>query len=253
MTADLFERFAPERARRLDMRPPAFVLALIAALLLPAATAAQPPVVVVGEPTEPAMTLTALALSAEDSLDPKDFDDEDLDPDDLDVDEDFDDDEPAFTPAPVSLGLSGLVGTREGAGGGLAPTWTAGFDLGLRLGDLVAIGARRVTVGSTAQGREQWAVGLSPYVELAGRVTERVELYGQLGAALEVRAGLGAGVGVAPFTGGGVRFFVADIFSIAAECAVHVPLTDTFLLGHEVFPLGAVILQGGLALAFHLG
>lgn len=236
------------------MRRHTLFLLSLAVLCTPRTAAAQePPVVIVGEPDAPrppilvVLELTSPAPTPSPSPSPSPG------PAPLPLPApEGDEPEPAFVLHPVSLGLSGLVGTHDGTNG-LAPTWTAGLDVGFRLHDLVALGVRRVTAAATAQGRDQWAIGLSPYVELAGRVAERVELYGQLGAALEVRAGFGTGVGVAPFTGGGVRFFVADLFSIAVEGAAHVPVTDTFLLGHEVFPLGAVILQGGLALAFHLG
>lgn len=173
--------------------------------------------------------------------------------DDEGLEDDLEGDEGAFEVGPVSLGLSGLVGTREGSDGSFAPTWTAGIDLGFRVGEVVSIGVRRLTIGATAQGPERWAFGASPYVELTGRVWERLEVYGQLGAALEGRTGLGSVIGIAPFAGGGVRFFPISIFSIALEGAAHVPVTDSFVLGHEIFPLGAVVLQGGLALAFHLG
>jgi hypothetical protein len=165
-----------------------------------------------------------------------------------------------FAPRPFSLGLSGLVGTRDDRGG-IAPTWTAGLDVGLRVTPredrwlFVDVGLRRITAGGAdSLGGERWAVGASPAVSVGGRVQERIEVYLEVGAGLQTRFGSqGTTMGVAPFGGGGVRFFVADIFSIAIEGALHVPATRGFLLGSEVFPQAAAVFQGGLAFAFHMG
>jgi hypothetical protein len=167
----------------------------------------------------------------------------------------------AFAPAPLRLGLSGLVGLRDDGSRGVAPTWTAGLDVGLRLTPredrwlFVDLSLRRITVGGaeTLAG-ERWAIGASPAVSVGGRVAERVEVYAELGAGMQSRfGGQGTAVGIAPFGGGGVRFYVADFFSIAVEGALHVPATHGFLFGNEVFPQAAAVFQGGLALAFHLG
>jgi hypothetical protein len=160
-----------------------------------------------------------------------------------------------FVPGPLSLGLSGLVGTRPDRGGDLAPSWTAGFDVGFRLAEWIAVGARRITVaGGRSFGGDLLAPSASPYVELAWRPWERVEGYGQAGAALQLRIENGdlGGLGISPFVGAGVRFFVADCFSIAAEGAAHLVLGDRHLFGSDVYPDGALLLQGGLAFAFHI-
>ena len=165
-----------------------------------------------------------------------------------------------FAPRPFSLGLSGLVGTRDDRGG-IAPTWTAGLDVGLRVTPredrwlFVDVALRRITAGGAdSLGGERYAVGASPAVSVGGRVQERVEVYLEVGAGLQTRFGSqGTTMGVAPFGGGGVRFYVTDFFSIAIEGALHVPATRGFLLGTEVFPQAAAIFQGGLALAFHMG
>lgn len=161
----------------------------------------------------------------------------------------------AFTPGFFSIGLSALVGTRDDPRAELAPTWTGGIDVGFRILPFLSLGMRRVTVGhaSTLAG-DRTSIGAAPTLELSLAIAPRIEPYLQVGSAVQVRFGSqGRSVGVAPFVGGGVRFFVADIFSIAVESAVHVPVSEGgFLFGHEVLPQGAVVLQGGLALAFHI-
>jgi hypothetical protein len=168
--------------------------------------------------------------------------------------------EPELTPRPFRLGLSGLVGTRDD-GTGIAPTWTAGIDVGLRLTPredgffFVDVSLRRITAGGadTIAG-ERFAIGASPAVSVGGRVAERIEIYAEVGVGLQTRFGSQAtAAGVAPFGGGGVRFYFTDFFSLAIEGAMHIPATHGFLLGTEVFPQAAAIFQGGLALAFHLG
>lgn len=228
----------------------------------PATPTEVPPQVIVAEaspattppaaPTEPAPPVLLVVEISSATLTPS----APIEPSDAELDADIDaaldvDAAAPFEPGLVSLGLSGLVGTRSGHDE-LLPTWTAGFDVGVRIDDLVSLGARRINVVATAQGDEHWGMGLSPYVELGWRPWERIEGYGQLGAALEVSFDDGD-FGAAPFGGVGVRFFPADVFSIAVEGALHVPATNRFVLGHETFPTGAVILQGGLAFAFHLG
>lgn len=165
-----------------------------------------------------------------------------------------------FAPAPFRLGLSGLVGTRDDRGS-IAPTWTAGLDVGLRLTPredrwlFVDVSMRRITTGGaeTLAG-ERFAIGASPAVSVGARLAERIELYLEGGVGMQTRfGGQSTTIGVAPFGGGGVRFYVADFFSIAIEGAMHIPATSGFLLGTEVFPQAAAIFQGGLALAFHLG
>ncbi len=165
-----------------------------------------------------------------------------------------------FAPAPFRLGLSGLVGTRDDRGS-IAPTWTAGLDVGLRVTPredrwlFVDVSMRRITTGGadTLAG-ERFAIGASPAVSVGARLAERIELYLEGGVGLQTRfGGQSTTIGIAPFGGGGVRFYVADFFSIAIEGAMHVPATSGFLLGTEVFPQAAAIFQGGLALAFHLG
>jgi hypothetical protein len=183
-------------------------------------------------------------------------------PEDLDIDEaeDLPPTEEAFAPRPFSLGLSGLAGTRDDRGG-IAATWTAGPDVGLRVTPredrwlFVDVALRRITVGGAETiGGERWAIGASPAVSVGARVQERIEIYLEVGAGLQSRfGGQGTNIGVAPFGGGGVRFYVADFFSIGIEGALHVPATRGFLLGTEVFPQAAAIFQGGLAFTFHIG
>lgn len=173
---------------------------------------------------------------------------------DADIEDvDIDDEDESFTPGFVSLGASVLVGLRE-TSAGVTPTWAPGIDLGFRLGPWVALGVRRFGVGAVADtGR--WTIGVSPYVELTVPVLERIHLYGQVGAALEMRIASQRGVslepGVAPFGDVGVRFHPCDVFSIAFEGAAHLPVLGGLSLGDSIAPELAVILQAGLAMAFH--
>lgn len=161
-----------------------------------------------------------------------------------------------FEPGPFSIGISGMVGTRDDGRGGLTPTWTGGLDVSLRLMSWLAIAGRRLHFSSadTLHGN-RYAIGISPAVELMLRPWERIELFGTLGAGLQTRFGADQELrmGVAPFIGAGARFFAADIFSIGLEGAVYVPSTDGYLFGHEIMPAGAVLFTGGLSLAFHIG
>lgn len=162
--------------------------------------------------------------------------------------------EPArFEPGFFSIGLSGLIGIRESGRDDFAPTWTSGLDLGFRVLPFLSIGARRITYAHSSGDR--MAIGGAPALELALPFFPRVQPYVQVGAAVQVRFGAdqGRATGVAPFVGTGVRLFLTEWLSLAPEGAVHVPVTDGgFLLGHEVMPQGAIVLQGGVALAFHI-
>ncbi|MFO0625155.1 MAG: hypothetical protein U0325_06010 [Polyangiales bacterium] len=164
---------------------------------------------------------------------------------------------PSAQPArPVSLGLSGLIGSREAERGGSTPTWTAGLDAIVGLVPGVAVAFRRLTVGAarTVEG-DRWAVGVSPALELHTALGPSVEPFVQVGAALQTRFGDGrqdVRFGVAPFVDAGMRFYLGPRVSLAAEVTLHAPLTGAFLFGHEILPQGAAVLQGGLALAFHL-
>jgi hypothetical protein len=109
-------------------------------------------------------------------------------------------------------------------------------------------------VSAMADG-QRWVVGLAPYAELTLPLLERIHLYGQAGAALEARFveqhGVSIDGGVAPFVDVGIRFHPCDVFSIAFEGAAHVPVAGGVSLGDSIAPPLAVILQGGLAIAFH--
>ncbi|WP_236516570.1 hypothetical protein [Sandaracinus amylolyticus] len=161
-----------------------------------------------------------------------------------------------FAPGFFSIGLSGLVGLRDAPHHEISPTWTSGIDVGFRVLPWLSVGARRIGYGhATTLVGDRHAIGASPALELTMPLWERVQPYAQVGAGVQVRFGGAQGrtTGIAPFIGGGVRFFVAEIFSIAVESAMHVPVTeDGFLFGHEVLPQGSVVLQGGLAFAFHI-
>ena len=163
---------------------------------------------------------------------------------------------PAFEPGFFSLGLSGLVGTRPDGRDDFAPTWTSGIDVGFRLLPFLSLGVRRITyAGARTLGGDRFAIGGAPALELALPLFPRVQPFVQVGAAVQARFGGGQGrtTGVAPFIGTGVRFFLTEWLSLAPEGVVHVPVTDGgFLLGHEVVPQGAIVLQGGVALAFHI-
>lgn len=157
-------------------------------------------------------------------------------------------------PELVSIGLSGLIGLRDDDDS-VTPTWTSGFDVGLRLAPWIAVVARRVTFGmaDTFAG-ERWAVGVTPSAELTLPLSTVVQPYVQIGVGLQGRFGGQAGrvIGVAPSLAAGARFFVVDCFSIAAELAAHAPVNEEgFLFGHEVMPQGAILVQTGIALAFH--
>ena len=164
--------------------------------------------------------------------------------------------QPAPAARPVSLGVSGLIGSREAERGGSTPTWTAGLDATVGLGTGFALAFRRLTVGAarTLDG-DRWAIGVSPALELHADLGRNVEPFVQFGAALQTRFGDGrqdVRFGVAPFIDAGLRFYLGQRVSLAAEVALHAPLTGAFLFGHEILPQGAAVLQGGLALAFHL-
>lgn len=161
----------------------------------------------------------------------------------------------AFEPGPFAIGCSGLGGVREDGRGGFVPTYSAGLDLSLTLERWVRIAARRIGYGHarTIQG-DRHAVSVSPALELAIPVVERLEPFVQLGVALQARFGGDQGVaaGIAAFVGAGLRVQLEEWISIAFESALHVPVTQSFLLGHEILPQGAIALQGGLGVAFHL-
>lgn len=159
------------------------------------------------------------------------------------------------SPGVFAIGISGLVGSRDDGRGGLAPTWTAGLDLSLAIVPWLRVVVRRVGYGmARSLVGDRHAVSLSPGVELAIRVAERLEPYVQLGAALQVRFGgeQDRTVGIAPFLDGGLRIYLASWVSLAVEGALHVPVTSGFLLGHEIIPQGGLVFQGGLGVAFHL-
>lgn len=223
-----------------------------------AAAAAAPPVAEASVPQPIILVLPAVA--APDACGPSSADAAATAPETEETDDaDLAPPEP-FAPRPFSIGLSGLAGTRDD-GGGIAATWTAGLDVGLRLTPredrwlFVDVSLRRITVGGAESlAGERWSIGASPSVRVGGRLHERIELYAEAGLGLQTRFGSQATViGAAPFGGGGVRFYLADFFSIAIEGALHVPATRGFLLGNEVFPQAAAVFQGGLALTFHLG
>lgn len=202
-------------------------------LLAPASAAGQDaPILVVAasKPTpEPVQTIEA-ALPAEAAEEPAE--------------------DEAFEPGWVSLGLSCLIGTRP-AEGGVEPTWMPGVDLGFRPEPWIALGVRRARV--TATEREM-AVGLSPYLELAARPWERLDLYAQVGGALDLivaHAGDDVRGAAAVFAGGGARLYLAEIFSLAVETAVHVPVVTGLVAGNSLLPPQSVHLSAGLALAFH--
>lgn len=159
----------------------------------------------------------------------------------------------AFEVGWVGLGLSMLVGTRP-SGDGLAPTFLGGIDLSFRVDPLIAVGLRRVYFGSFGSTSE-WTVGASPFLEITFAPWERVDLYGQFGAALDVSIGRGGvqndGIGVAAFGGTGARFYLDELFSLAVEGAVHVPVLNGLSLGEALAPPLSVAFQGGAALSFH--
>ena len=160
-----------------------------------------------------------------------------------------------FEPGPFAIGLSGLGGAREDGRGGFVPTFSSGLDLSLTLERWVRIAARRIGYGHarTVQG-DRHAVSVSPALELAIPVAERFEPFVQVGVALQARFGgeQGVAAGIAAFVSAGLRVQLEEWISIAVESALHVPATQSFLLGHEILPQGAIALQGGLGVAFHL-
>jgi hypothetical protein len=162
------------------------------------------------------------------------------------------------SPAPAArrfaIGLSGLVGTRDDAGGELAPTWTAGLDVGYAIMPWAAVAIRRIGYGQARSlGGDRHAISVSPAFELSTRVLEWLEPYAQIGAALQVRFGgqQGRDLGIAPFLDGGLRIHALEWLSFSIEGALHVPVTSSFLLGHEIVPQGAFALQGGLGALAH--
>ncbi|MCZ7680573.1 MAG: hypothetical protein M5U28_18130 [Sandaracinaceae bacterium] len=130
-----------------------------------------------------------------------------------------------------------------------------GLDLSVRLIPWLYVGLRRVGVwwASPAAG-DRIALGGSPMIGAALPLGDVVELFAELGAALQVRFGeqLEERAGVAPFGGIGARFRLADWLSLGLEGAVHVPVTDTFLVNDAVLPGGSVSLSGGLGVMFHV-
>ena len=123
--------------------------------------------------------------------------------------------QPAPSARPVSLGLSGLIGSREAERGGSTPTWTAGVDASVGLGTGFALAFRRLTVGAarTLDG-DRWAIGVSPALELHADLGRNVEPFVQFGAALQTRFGDGrqdVRFGVAPFIDAGLRFYLGQV------------------------------------------
>jgi len=242
----------------------------ICALLLAMPLVALAPAVADGQDTpapQPTPLPTQIILVLPAVAAPDSCADDAQDPEALDANEELaieEHQEPAapdeLAPRPFHLGLSGLVGTRSD-GSGFSPTWTAGLDVGLRVTPredrwlFVDVSLRRITSGGAATlAGERWAIGASPSVAVGARLAERIELYAEAGVGLQTRFGSqGSTIGVAPFGGGGVRFYIADFFSIAIEGAMHIAATNGFLFGTEVFPQAAAVFQGGLAFAFHIG
>ncbi len=130
-----------------------------------------------------------------------------------------------------------------------------GLDLSVRLIPWLYVGLRRVGVwwASPAAG-DRIALGGSPMIGAALPLGDVVELFAELGAALLVRFGeqLEERAGVAPFGGVGARFRLADWLSLGLEGAVHVPVTDMFLVNDAVLPGGSVSVSGGLGVMFHV-
>lgn len=161
---------------------------------------------------------------------------------------------PASQPPVLSIGASALLsGVRIAGEIDVHAMW--GLDVALRVTPWLYAGARRIgiTHASRAAG-DRFAIGGSPLIGLAWSIADVIELYGELGVAVQGRFGgqLDGSVGVAPFGGVGARFRLAEWISVGLEGALHVPATETFLLGNAVLPRGAVWIAGGAGLMFHV-
>jgi hypothetical protein len=129
-------------------------------------------------------------------------------------------------------GPSPLLAT--GAGG----FFQLGLEFQLAITPLISIGITDFTgsialSGGTGRG-EQWlfSLGMTPYAELGGFVDERVQLYGRAGIAGQAWSYTSDPLQAALYAAAGIRFFVADNFSIGLELAVNVVLSDSYLIGN---------------------
>lgn len=147
---------------------------------------------------------------------------------------------------PFSIGLSGLIGFRDGVDG-LETTWTAGLDLAYRVAPWARIAIRRVTFGwaETSQG-DRYAIGASPALDLSVPLGDVVEPFAELGLGVQARlGGRSPTFGLAPFVAAGARFHLSDRFALGAEAALTVPATEHVLIGHELFPRASILVQLG--------
>ncbi|MBN8615267.1 MAG: hypothetical protein J0L92_32015 [Deltaproteobacteria bacterium] len=158
-------------------------------------------------------------------------------------------DDAAVAERPFSIGLSGLIGFRDGVDG-LETTWTAGLDLSYRVAPWARIAIRRVTFGwaATSQG-DRYAIGASPALDLSVPLGDVVEPFAELGLGVQARlGGRSPSFGLAPFVAAGARFHVSDRFALGAEAALTVPATEHVLIGHELFPRASILVQLGASI-----
>jgi len=148
-----------------------------------------------------------------------------------------------------SMGLSGLIGFRDGRDG-LETTWTAGLDLAYRVAPWARIAVRRVTFGGaeTSQG-DRYAIGASPALDLSVPLGDVVEPFAEFGLGVQARlGGRSPTFGLAPFVSAGARFHVLDWLTLGAEAALTVPATEHVLIGHELFPRASILVQMGTSI-----
>lgn len=161
---------------------------------------------------------------------------------------------------PFHLGLSGSFGltAREMGGASNVQVFGAyGLLLSGTVDRMVSVGVTRLAVGAGFSSLEGaiFSLEMTPMVELFGFPDPRVQVYGQLGLAVQGRTQTSFReeiLQLAPFLGGGVRFWIADWFSLGLELGLHLVLTDAYRMGSAVLPQWSLPGTLGSSVAFHI-
>ncbi|WP_236607799.1 hypothetical protein [Sandaracinus amylolyticus] len=153
----------------------------------------------------------------------------------------------------IRFSLSARVGghaTEETAD----PFFVFGAEFGFDIGTLVAVGITDLGFGGNLSSSD-FAIAASgtPYLELHGFIDPRIELYGQVGVALQGRSQTAYDEGhfqVAAYLAAGARLYASNSFFIGLELAMHVVLTDAFLMGSISLPQGTTVGSAALSIGW---
>lgn len=163
--------------------------------------------------------------------------------------------------APIHLGVSGHggFGLRQEPSGGVSVVGlgTYGLSIAGTVHDFVTVLLRRVTLSvgySSIEGPLVTAEG-TPALELFDFADPRIQLYTQLGVSVQGRTQTTVAEGIVQVAGwfaAGARFWVSPRFSIAAELAAQLVLTDAYGWNGGSLPRFSVPVLLGVALGWHI-